>query len=134
MLSTLSSSKKRLITAILAVVLLGVMFVLMIFSSLGDSGTIDEVAHIPSGYSYDKYQDFRLNPEHPPLAKALAGLPLTFIKLNGLKADWSWDKINQWESGWYFMYEAGNDPGYIFFWARLPMILLFLGLGFLPSF
>jgi hypothetical protein len=134
MLSTLSNSRKRLITAILAVLLLGVMFALMIFSSIGDSGTVDEVAHIPSGYSYDKYQDFRLNPEHPPLAKALAGIPLVFMKLNGLKDDWSWEKINQWESGWYFMYEAGNDPGDIFFWARVPMILLTLALGVLLFF
>jgi hypothetical protein len=134
MLSAMSNSRKRLITAVLAVVLLGVMFSLMIFASIGDSGTVDEVAHIPSGYSYDKYQDYRLNPEHPPLAKALAGLPLAVINFTGLKADWSWEAINQWESGWYFLYEAGNDPGEILFWARLPMILLSLGLGLLLFF
>lgn len=120
---------KKVLTIIFALIILLTMFTIAIFSSIGDSGTVDEVAHIPSGYSYDKYHDYRLNPEHPPLAKALAAVPLTFIHLNGLKSDWSWESINQWESGWYFLYEAGNNPRTIFFWSRLPMILLMLGLG-----
>lgn len=120
----------------LVALILAIMFLIALFSSKGafgipaDSGTVDEIAHIPSGYSYDKYQDFRLNPEHPPLAKVLAGLPLALNKnINGLKDDWSWKGINQWESGWYFLYEAGNDPAEVLFWARLPMILLMLFLG-----
>lgn len=119
-----------------AILILLIMFFIAVFSSRGafgipgDSGTVDEIAHIPSGYSYIKYLDFRLNPEHPPIAKALAGIPLALQKnINGLKDDWSWDGINQWESGWYLVYEAGNNPSDVLFWARLPMILLMIGLG-----
>ena len=57
------------------ILLLGIMFVLGLFSLMGDSGTTDEVAHIPAGYSYLKYRDFRLNPEHPPLIKVWDTLP-----------------------------------------------------------
>jgi hypothetical protein len=40
------------------------------------SATFDETSHLPSGYSYLRWHDFRMNPEHPPLAKMLAALPL----------------------------------------------------------
>ncbi|GAH87822.1 unnamed protein product, partial [marine sediment metagenome] len=45
-----------------------------------DSATMDEVAHLPAGYSYLTQKDYRLNPEHPPLLKDLAAIPLLFIK------------------------------------------------------
>lgn len=130
-LAKLSNSDKNIITIIFAAIILLTMFTVALFAAVGNSGIVDEIAHIPAGYSYDKYHDYRLNPEHPPLAKALAGLPLTFIDLNGLKGDWSWNAINQWESGWYFLYEAGNNPKTILFWSRLPMLLLMIGLGIL---
>lgn len=121
---------------LIAAVILLVMFLVAVVSSKGlgsnpgDSGIVDEIAHIPSGYSYDKYGDYRLNPEHPPLAKALAGLPLALdFKIKGLKSDWSWEGINQWEAGWFMLYEAGNDPAQVLFWSRLPMILLMIFLG-----
>ena len=126
--------KKKLFTALFVVILLGIMFVLSFFSALGDSGTVDEVAHIPAGYSYVEHQDFRLNPEHPPLAKALAGMPLALAGINDIKADWSWEQINQWESGWYLLYEAGNDPAYILLLSRLPMMALMLLLGLVVFF
>lgn len=44
--------------------------------------TTDEHTHIPSGYTYWKTRDFRLNPEHPPLAKLVGGLPLQFRDLS----------------------------------------------------
>lgn len=125
-------------SGIIAGIILAIMLVISILSSVGafgipgDSGTTDEVAHIPSGYSYVKYHDFRLNPEHPPLAKALAGIPLALNKnIQGPINDWSWNGIAQWEAGWYMIYEAGNDPAEVLFWARLPMMLLMIGLGVL---
>lgn len=121
-----------------AFAILGTMFVIAFFSSKGglfgfpgDSGTVDEVAHIPSGYSYVKDLDFRLNPEHPPLAKALAGAPLAiYNKINGPESGWAWNAINQWEAGWYMLYENGNNPEQVLLWTRLPMMLLMVGLGF----
>src|SRR5262245_48347 len=40
------------------------------------SATTDEPVHLSAGYSYWQTRDFRLNREHPPLAKLVAALPL----------------------------------------------------------
>ena len=130
----LTWSHKNIITYILVFIFLAISASLAIFSSRGDAGIVDEIAHIPAGYSYlDKF-DYRLNPEHPPLAKALAAIPLKFLPLNKPYSDWSWDGINQWEQGWYFLYKAGNNPDQILFWSRLPIILLMLATGLILFF
>ena len=56
--------------------------VLLFYAAATDSAIFDESAHIPAGYSYVRYLDYRLNPEHPPLLKALAAFPLLFMNLN----------------------------------------------------
>ncbi|GAC1600387.1 MAG: phospholipid carrier-dependent glycosyltransferase [Candidatus Saccharimonadales bacterium] len=100
-------------------------------SMIGNSAIVDEVAHIPAGYSYLHYGDYRLNPEHPPLIKDLAALPLQFMNLkfpDTLPA-WTSDVNGQWETGWNFLYHIGNDADAILFWSRLPILLLALGFG-----
>src|SRR3989344_2626653 len=89
---------------------------------------MDELAHIPAGYSYARYQDHRLNPEHPPLVKVLAGIPLLLQGLNFPTDQDSWQKdINgQWTAGSQFLYESGNDADRIISWARFGPILLTL--------
>lgn len=118
-------------TNIIAVVLLAVMLVTAFFSMKDDSATMDELAHIPAGYSYLSQKDFRLNPEHPPLVKDLAALPLLFLNLNFPEDHPSWQKeINsQWWFGNEFLFHSGNDADKIIFLARLPMILLLIFLG-----
>ena len=111
--------------------LLIVMVAISLAVMKGDSAIVDEIAHIPAGYSYLKYHDYRLNPEHPPLAKALAGLPLQFLHLNEPKYDSNWSNIDQWENGWYFLYRSGNNPDEILFWSRISMIFLALLFGIL---
>ncbi|MEI6144422.1 MAG: GtrA family protein [Candidatus Berkelbacteria bacterium] len=112
----------------------GILAITLIISFLlisRDAPIVDETAHIPAGYSYAAYHDYRLNPEHPPLVKFLAGVPLQFLEIKGLKLDTSWNDIRQWDAGWYFMFHSGNNPDQIVFWARLPMLLFILGLGIL---
>ena len=41
-----------------------------------NSQTHDEAVHLTAGYSYLATHDFRLNPEHPPLLKEWAALPI----------------------------------------------------------
>lgn len=113
----------------LAAGILAIAAVICIFSMRGDSGIVDEIAHVPAGYSYVDAQDFRLNPEHPPLGKALSGVPLLFLNLNDAYSDWSWEGIAQWENGWQLIYEEGNNADQILFWARIPTVILFLILG-----
>jgi hypothetical protein len=59
------------------VLLFGGVFAAAVISfSRNSSPTYDEVAHLPAGYSYLRWDDYRLNPQHPPLVKKLAALPL----------------------------------------------------------
>jgi 4-amino-4-deoxy-L-arabinose transferase and related glycosyltransferases of PMT family len=98
----------------------------MLNSSLQESATMDELAHIPAGYSYLKFGDDRLNPEHPPLLKDLSAIPLVFMKLNFPKDSDYWQKYvnGQWDVGRAFLYESGNDADKIIQWARIfPMLL-----------
>src|SRR5215212_4939769 len=41
--------------------------------------TADEFYHVPAGYYHLTQGEFRVNPEHPPLVKMLAALPLLFV-------------------------------------------------------
>ncbi|MBU0546582.1 MAG: glycosyltransferase family 39 protein [Patescibacteria group bacterium] len=114
--------------------LLGFMFLMAITSMAGDSLTMDEVAHLPAGYSYVTQQDMRLNPEHPPLIKDLAGLPLLLIKdeINFPSQIDAWQKdVNgQWVFGANFFYQSGNPTDKMIFLARIPMVLVLIVLGF----
>lgn len=111
--------------------------VVSLLNAKNDTATFDEVAHIPAGYSYVTEHDMRLNPEHPPLLKDLIGIPLTFLDLNfdTSKNFWTGDGLGriwddgQWQAGKHLLYEAGNNPGQILFWSRLPIIIISIILG-----
>jgi len=119
------------LTNLIAGLLLLTVFLLCFFSMKDDSATMDEMAHIPAGYSYLTQKDFRINPEHPPLIKDLAAVPLLFLDLNFPEDHSSWTEgVNkQWTFGSQFLYYSGNNPDQILFWARMPMILLLIFLG-----
>jgi hypothetical protein len=98
-----------------------------------ESTTMDEQAHIPSGYTYVKYNDMRLNPEHPPMLKDLAGIPLQFLNVKFPVDSQGWQSgINeQWTLGNKFINETpGNSADSITFWSRFPIVLIALLLGF----
>lgn len=110
--------------------LLSISLVIMTYSAVGDSLVFDELAHIPAGYSYVKYYDYRLNIEHPPLVKAFSGIPLLFLDLNFPLNSASWDNFNQWGIGNQFIFESRNNADKIIFLARLGPIFLTLILIF----
>ena len=123
----------KFLVSLAACLMLGVMFILMFFSSWNDAATFDEVAHIPAGYSYLTQKEYRLNPEHPPLIKDLAAFPLLYLNLNfptDIKA-WTTDTNGQWDMGRIFLYESGNDPDKILRFSHFPIMLLALIFGWL---
>ncbi|MEI7890738.1 MAG: glycosyltransferase family 39 protein [bacterium] len=122
---------------IIVTVIMTIFFVVSLLNAKNDSATFDEIAHIPAGYSYVQMQDMRLNPEHPPLLKDLIGIPLAFLnlKFDTTATFWTgegfariWDD-GQWAAGKHLLYEAGNNPDQIIFWARVPIIILSVVLG-----
>ena len=109
------------------------VFLVAFFSMKDDSATMDEIAHLPAGYSYLTQKDMRLNPEHPPLIKDLAAIPLLFIKNIKFPSEidaWQKDINGQWVFGFHFMYGMGNPADKMIFWGRIPMILILVLLGF----
>lgn len=101
-----------------------------VMSMINDSQVVDEIPHVGAGYSYVSHQDYRLNPEHPPLAKDLAAFPLLFMNLNQQAfstSDWTTALNSQWEFGRRLIYDSGNDADKIKFFSRLPMLLFYIG-------
>ncbi|MBV8866238.1 MAG: phospholipid carrier-dependent glycosyltransferase [Acidobacteriaceae bacterium] len=48
----------------------------LFFSTRQESQVFDEAAHLFAGFEYWKHADFGVNPEHPPLVKLVAAVPL----------------------------------------------------------
>lgn len=119
-----------------AAALLAVMCFLSGGTALRESATFDEVTHLGAGLSYLQRLDLRLNPEHPPLAKAIAALPLV---VRGTQADYNgpaWrlsDTFFQaFSCQWIFgdaVLGRWNNWRPTLLWARAPMLLLTLLLG-----
>jgi hypothetical protein len=123
-------------TNIIAGAILFFLLVVSLASTSLTSLTFDEKAHIPAGYSYLKYQDYRINPEHPPLIKSFSAVPLLFLDLNFPLESSNWqqkDSPPQWwvqfDLGDEFIYQSNNNPRQIILWSRFAMILMLLFLG-----
>lgn len=112
---------------------LAVFAILCVASVARKSITTDEIPHITSGYTYWKTGDFRINPEHPPLAKMAAGLPLIFVDpaFNTTDPGWkeTWEQALQ-DQGFGFAFrfltevpENLQNHRTILFWARMPIVL-----------
>lgn len=120
-------------TNVFAVLLLLFVFLVCLFSIKDDSLTMDELAHLPAGYSYLTQKDMRLNPEHPPLIKDLAAFPLLFIENINFPSEiksWQEDVNGQWDFGSSFLFHSDNPTDKMIFWSRIPMILILILLGF----
>jgi len=124
-------------TNILTIGLLILMLGLAFFSIKNKANTMDELAHTPAGYSYIIKKDMRLNPENPPLLKDLAGLSVwlgskitkTPIYFPDHVKSWQEDLNGQWDFGRELLFRNNNDADNIIFFARLPMLLIMLVLG-----
>jgi 4-amino-4-deoxy-L-arabinose transferase-like glycosyltransferase len=120
---------------VVVAVLLGLFVVCGVVSLRGDSVTFDETAHLGAGVSYLETGDFRLNPEHPPLAKLIAAAPLKALGRGGGdygSAAWTSAVADEWVFGFELINgpigaAARRDPASRLVPARLAM----LGLGLL---
>jgi hypothetical protein len=94
--------------------------------------TIDETLAIPSGYYYLTKGAFNLNSEHPPLPKMLAALPLLFLPLEAPPPDVtpSSDSSQRTVISAHRFWETNRARfREIFFWSRVPIVLVTLLLG-----
>jgi 4-amino-4-deoxy-L-arabinose transferase-like glycosyltransferase len=115
---TLHSSLNRSWVKIAAVVfaLLFLEFQLL-YSVKQESLTFDEGDHIFAGYMSLKHHDFGLNPEHPPLVKMIAAVPLIGMNLHEPQLQNRFFKDEGYLSGRDFIFQ--NDHEKVIFRARM---------------
>ena len=121
----------------LAAFLVVLMAVLAGGAARRESVTVDEIAHLGAGVSYLQKLDYRMNEEHPPLAKVLAAAPLVIRGVHADYSDVSWTfsggffqaLLGEWAWG-HSLLLRWNDPRSTLLWGRFPMLLLTLALGF----
>ncbi|HET7102468.1 MAG TPA: glycosyltransferase family 39 protein, partial [Terracidiphilus sp.] len=102
--------------------LLAILFAELLLTASRDSMSVDEGNHIYSGYMMWKRADFGLNPEHPPLVKLLAALPLLAMDLKAPEPGSVYYKLDAYLGGREFL--SGANKGVILFRARVMVSLL----------
>ena len=95
------------------------------------SSTTDEGVHLAAGYSYWQTHDFRMNPEHPPLAKLIGAAPLLFLHPKLDTNSMEWQRAYEYDFGFKFLY--GNNADRLLFWSRTAMMIL-TGIGLIVTF
>ena len=114
-----------------AVLLLLLHGALAVSSLAVKSVTNDELSHLPAGLAAVATGEVRLNPQHPPLVKLLAGLSAStadpHLPLDGS----AYARADQWTFGRAVLFESGNDHRALLFRGRLPVVFVSLlgGLG-----
>jgi 4-amino-4-deoxy-L-arabinose transferase-like glycosyltransferase len=84
----------------------------LVYHAMRTSATMDERPHIFAGYRYWQCGDFTVNPEHPPLVKLLATIPLIGMDLIGPSRECGSGVTvyrEQWTAGTSFLIENGLD-------------------------
>ncbi|MGW2934774.1 phospholipid carrier-dependent glycosyltransferase [Streptomyces sp. NPDC001156] len=112
-----------LMAAVLA--LLAQMAFAMVTTAVQQTPTIDEPVYVGTAVVYVREHSLRFNPEHPPLGKLIiaTGTVLAHPRLEpGFRGD-------QGRLGRRLLYESGNDPWRVMFWARLPVMVMTLLFG-----
>jgi hypothetical protein len=115
---------------VIAVVMLSLMTALMFTSAWDDTPNSDDNVALISGYSYLRKQEYRLEPQNPPLIKDLGALPLLFMNLREPWDQPGWGDNNDPDDlGKALLYRLGNDPDAILRAARAPMIVFAAAFG-----
>nr|HID58683.1 glycosyltransferase family 39 protein [Desulfobacterales bacterium] len=95
------------------------------------SPTVDEFAQLPAGYYYWRTGDFSLYSKSPPLIKLLCALPLLTMDIR-MDAGVSYPEAGAWRPwifGTRFMRDNADRYDTIFFWGRIPVLVLSICLG-----
>jgi hypothetical protein len=121
MLGHLATWERYVLAAVIAMA--GVILLLVVKQ---ESITPDEVVHITAGLSYIQQHDGRMNPEHPPLEKMLAALPLAFQGAKLSYENAAWTSPDEVDFAWASLRDWGLVGARRVYLARLPMIILTL--------
>lgn len=118
-------------TAIVLAIFAVVFIALTVGSYTRESATWDEPQHLTAGYAALTQRDYRVDAEHPPLARIWAALPLGLS--SGIKFDTNsafWKEGPSWFFCHQFMYRD-NNADWMLYRARFMIVLLGVLLGVL---
>ncbi|MFI9648200.1 phospholipid carrier-dependent glycosyltransferase [Streptomyces sp. NPDC052040] len=116
---------RRPLLALVVVALLAQMAVAMVTTAVRQTPTIDEPVYVGTAVVYVREHSLRFNPEHPPLGKLLIAAGTVFAHPH-LRPGFHG---GQGQLGRRLLYESGNDPWRVMFWARLPVMVVTLLFG-----
>jgi hypothetical protein len=93
------------------------------------SVTYDELSHLPAGLAAARTGEERLNPQHPPLLKLLAGAAAATAHPRLPLDSAAWRDSREWEFGQAVLFHSGNDDASLLLRGRLPTVALSLLAG-----
>ncbi|MBW1714068.1 MAG: glycosyltransferase family 39 protein, partial [Deltaproteobacteria bacterium] len=129
------AASRAWLTAYAVCALLLVHGVLAFTGALEKSPTFDESIHLVSGYTYWLHNDYRLQPENGNLPQRIAALPLLVLDPEVVGTDDPlWKQARQWDLAFHTLYLTENQPDRLFFWGRLMIVFVSMGLGLLVFF
>lgn len=118
-LHTENAKRMSIVAGVIA--LLAVLVFQIAFSVRRESLSWDEGDHIFAGYMSWKHADFGLNPEHPPLVKMVAAVPLLPMGLQEPKLQNRYFKVEAYLSGRDLIF--ASDAERITFRARMAAMI-----------
>jgi hypothetical protein len=100
---------------------------------IGSGMTNDEPMHLTAGYSYWRFNDYRLQPENGNLPQRWAALPLLLLhpRLDPADEPALWARSNQWRITYNFFFRSGNNPDFLLFCSRAAMAFWSVATGLL---
>jgi 4-amino-4-deoxy-L-arabinose transferase-like glycosyltransferase len=106
---------------------------LALWAASGQSVTADEILHVTGGYFYNRYGDYRIQPENGNLPQRWVALPAWLMNAPPppLADNVYWRTSDGSVVGYQFFYETGRDHWPMLMAARAMTVLLSLGTGLL---
>jgi len=122
--------RQRLVSPWAAVLVLAVFWTVLLASLRDKSLAFDEIVHATSGYTYWKFNDYRLNPENGNLPQRLAALPLLTGRFPFPSIDSEpWHASDEWVLADQWFNRVGNNITALLWRGRAACGLLAVGLG-----
>ena len=124
------SGRRRLTGPVAAGVLLAGFWVFMLTSLWDKSPTFDELGTAAAGYTYWRFNDYRLDPENGNLPQRLMALPLLTGRFPfPTIQEVAWRDSNVWSLGYQWFFKMGNDATGMLRRGRAVSGLLAVALG-----
>jgi hypothetical protein len=119
----------RWLPALVAGLLLAAHAGLAIDALWSASVSYDETSHLPAGMAFVATGEMRLNPQHPPLVKLLAGLATLPLEPRLPLRSAAYREGREWDFGRRVLFASGNDSMALLRAGRLPVVGLSLLTG-----